>query len=104
MGRITTPTYRVEYRTKFLALGKIASDCASNVDGKRVCIMAWRGKQDGRATEANLLGWAKGYNESFAPGGSNAHLAIGGEHDGITWARLFTSPLDARCQSSAVPG
>src|SRR5262245_25901175 len=83
MGRVTTPTYRVEYRTNKLALGLIASDCASNVDGLRVLMMAWR-KWNGRPTKSNLEQWRKDWNASFRPGQVNAAL-----NDHINWARVI---------------
>lgn len=50
----TTPTYRVE-----VTANKSLSD------------FAWHGRQDGRATEANLEKWRQGYNTSFQVGGVN---------------------------------
>jgi hypothetical protein len=81
MGRVVTPTFRVEYRTNLLAMNKIASDCLSNVDGRRVLMMAWR-RHDGRPTMANLERWRRLWNESFKT--VNRHLAP----DHINWARL----------------
>jgi hypothetical protein len=60
MGKITTPTYRVEFY--------------DNTSPYRQT-MAWRGKSDGRANAANLESWRTGYNASFQHDGVNAHLA-----------------------------
>lgn len=81
MGRVTTPTYRVEYRTNQQAMGKVAAS-PSNVDGKAVQMMGWR-KHYGKACKTSLEGWRKTFNESFAPGGSNSHIC-----DHINWARI----------------
>jgi hypothetical protein len=54
MSRSTTPTYRVEVTAN-----------------KPMGNFAWHGKQDGRATEANLEKWRQSYNTSFQIGGVN---------------------------------
>ena len=55
MGRITTPTYRVE----------------TTLNKGSMTPFAWHGKQDGRATQKNLEAWRIGYNKSFQTGGVN---------------------------------
>lgn len=54
MGRIITPTYRVEFQ-----------------DQTGEHRMAW----NGRATKKRLEEWRKTYNASFEPGGVNDHLS-----------------------------
>ena len=70
MGRVITPTYRVEYRDNLLAMGRTVGD-GFGADGKRCNIQAW----NGRATAARLADWRKAMNASFKPGGANEHLA-----------------------------
>jgi hypothetical protein len=55
MGRSTTPRYVVEMSGGFTAA-------------------AWRVRQDGRPTDANLARYVAGFEASTAPGGVNAHL------------------------------
>lgn len=71
MGRVTTPEYRVEYRSNLLAMGIVAADGRSVVDGRPVHIQAWRG----RANRKNLEAWRQAMNKSFLPGGSNEHIS-----------------------------
>lgn len=75
MGRIVTPTHRVEYRDNLLALGKTIGDGSAVINGKRqrVAIMTWN-REDGPPTQDNLAKWRDTYNASFQPGGANAHL------------------------------
>lgn len=95
MGKIITPTYRVEYRDNLLAMGKTSGDCRSRIDGRPVLSMAWNGKEDGWANETNLEAWRKGYNASFQPAGSNAHLAAAfGIVPHISFARLVRQSND----------
>lgn len=68
MGRVTTPTYRVEYRTNALALGKVAAD--TSIEGKGYHVQAWRGRATPKAAEE----WRKAMNASFQKGGANYHL------------------------------
>jgi hypothetical protein len=56
MGKVITPTYRVEYR-----------DNAS----RSTSAMHWRG----RATQKRLEQWRQDYNKSFNPGGVNFHVS-----------------------------
>lgn len=102
MGRIVTPTYRVEYRTNLLAMGVLRADAASRVDGKPVQLMSWR-KQNGRPTEANLETWRKDYNKSFQAGGSNAHLADANGIMHITWARIVHQRTDRVAAEVTMP-
>lgn len=59
MGRSITPKYRVEL--------------AGNI---RVTPMAWQ-RSYGRPTAANLAKMVQGYNDSYRPGGVNAHISEG---------------------------
>ena len=59
MGRVYTPTYRVE--------------AASNVPG--LTIFGWCCRTNGRATDKNADRWRKGMNQSFQPGGNNWHVS-----------------------------
>lgn len=59
MGRVVTPTYRVEYR----------------VNSGYHTLQCWDSKSYGRATEANLEKWRQALNKSFAPGGVNYHVS-----------------------------
>ena len=61
MGKIITPTYRVEYRSN--------SCDRRNPDGRRS--MCW----SGRATQARLEQWRRDYNQSFNLGGVNFHIS-----------------------------
>jgi hypothetical protein len=56
VGKVITPTYRVEYR-----------DNASRSNSS----MAWQG----RATQKRLEQWRKDYNKSFNHGGANYHVS-----------------------------
>lgn len=60
MGRIVTPTYRVEYRDNSQPQWKP---------------MIWDCKLYGRPTMANLEAWRQGYNRSFGPDGHNWHVS-----------------------------
>lgn len=70
MGRIITPAYRVEYRDNLLAMGKTRADGRSRIDGRPVLMMAW----SGRPTAKRLEDWRQGYNASFGPNRTNAHI------------------------------
>ena len=98
MGKIVTPTYRVEYADNLLAMHKTRADAVSRIDRKPVLIVAWHGKQDGRANAANLEAWRQQCNKSFLTGGSNAHISKAFDiipH--IYWARLVR-----QCDDSVV--
>jgi len=58
MGRSTTPTYVVHL----------------TVPGFHYTPAAWRVKQAGRPTDANLAAYVKAFEASTEPGGVNAHL------------------------------
>jgi hypothetical protein len=95
MGRIVTPPYRVEYSTNTLLMGKIRADGASRVDNRRVLLMSWR-KEDGRPSDKTLEVWRVGYNQSFQPGGANAHVSEAfGVVGHIHWARVVRQRDDA---------
>lgn len=55
MGRVVTPTYRVEVR---MNVGSMTPFC-------------WDCRRDGRPTVKNLEAWRQKYNQSFQPGGVN---------------------------------
>lgn len=89
MGKIVTPTYRIEYRDNHIATRLRPPDCLSRIDRKPVALMTWSVDRLGKPTEANLQTWRVGYNASFAPGGCNQHLSqsdAGIPH--IFWARI----------------
>jgi heterodisulfide reductase subunit B len=71
MGRIVTPTYRVEYRTNLLAMKKFVAD-KIGTDGRPCFTQVWRGP----STEKNLENWRKEINKSFQKDGSNYHLTL----------------------------
>ena len=59
MGKTVTPAYRVI----------LVHDCMYSTP------MAWDYKRDGRPSAFNLLRLVQGFETSYAPGGTNAHLA-----------------------------
>lgn len=75
MGRIVTPTYRVEYQDNdqpreivFVDGARTIATLPGSLHWKSMC---WNGKRDGRPTAASLERWRQGYNRSFQPGGTN---------------------------------
>lgn len=57
---MTTPTYRVEYRSTANPHNSMAWDC----------------RRHGRPTDANLEKWRVAYNASFEPDGCNWHVSV----------------------------
>ncbi len=62
-GRSSTPKYVVDWRIKDPKWSATST--------------AWKVKDYGKPTEANLAKYAKRYNESIKPGGVNDHLGSG---------------------------
>lgn len=63
MGKITTPTYRIEV------------SCISFLNKRReIHSFAWDCSKEGRPTSANIQKWIAGFNKSLEIGGSNQHL------------------------------
>ena len=60
MGRVITPTYRVEYTSNDRGLDKS---------------MCWDCKRYGRPSLKNLESWREAYNKSFERGGVNEHVS-----------------------------
>jgi hypothetical protein len=100
MGRIITPTHRVEYRSNLLAMGIVRADGCSRVDGKPVHMQAWRG----RATQARLADWRIQMNKSFQAGGANEHVSKAfNAVDHISFARIVRQADDAVMAEVAMP-
>ena len=72
MGRIVTPTYRIEYRDNLLSLGKSAPDMISKTDRNPVYAAAWDRR---KTTTTNLEEWRIGMNKSFQKDGANYHIS-----------------------------
>lgn len=81
MGRVVTPTYRVETTTN---VGRLTD-------------MAWNCKRDGRPTAENLEEWRKGYNRSFLPGGVN-----GPRHDSDVILHISSARIVRQSTGKAV--
>lgn len=79
MGRISTPTYRVEYQDnrqpRQIVVVNGAETIATLPGFLHWQSMCWDSKRDGKPTDANLEKWRQAYNRSFNPKGGNFHVS-----------------------------
>jgi hypothetical protein len=71
MGRVTTPTYRLEYAGRTRAVRNWYFTPAVWHARKSTNVAS-----DGRPTDANLYRWVRAFERSTYPGEPNAHLGI----------------------------
>ena len=97
MGRSTTPTFRVEF-TKTYKLSGFNHMAWYSTDGPNRTGY-------GKPTEANLAKLIKHMNQSYQPGGANAHLQRAGQDrpSSITEARIVRQSTGKVVATYAVP-